>query len=60
MKKRIVYRDRVFLDPWRCIDTERTVILSRTFTNGGVLYGYVDSFNVRCISLEDIISIDDC
>ena len=39
------------------IDRVKTIYLSRTFESGGLLYGYVDRYNVKAIAKEDIISI---
>ena len=36
-------------------DTEKTVTLLKAWRSGGLLYGYVDRFNVVSITLEDII-----
>lgn len=41
------------------VDRVCTVVLSRTWRSGGLLYGYVDRYNVRAISVEDIISIEE-
>ena len=42
---------------YRRVDRERTVTIYRTWKTGGLLYGYVDRFNVVCIALEDIVEI---
>ena len=41
------------------VDRVCSVVLSRTWRYGGLLYGYVDRYNVRAISVEDIISIEE-
>ena len=41
------------------VDRVCSVVLSRTWRSGGLLYGYVDRYNVRAISVEDIISIEE-
>ena len=56
MEERITYRIRTYLDKYRCIDTQAKIVLSRPWIVGGLLYGYIDRFNVKCISLDDIIS----
>lgn len=40
------------------IDRVRTVNISRTFESGGLLYGYLDRYNVVSIAKEDIIKIE--
>lgn len=57
--KKILYRERRFIDRFSCVDTARLITLYRTFTKGGLLYGYCDRFNIVAIALEDIISITD-
>ena len=41
------------------VDRERSVFLHRSWRSGGLLYGYVDRFNVVAIAVEDIISIEE-
>lgn len=54
----VVYIQRQQLDSYRCIDRVKTVNLERTFESGGLLYGYIDSFNIVSIDKDMIISID--
>ena len=54
---KIVYRDRNFVDTYKCIDTERTIYAYRHFWNGNILYAYTDRYNVKAIAKEDIISM---
>lgn len=54
----IVYIQRQELDHYGCIDRVKTVNLERTFERGGLLYGYIDRFNVVAIDKDMIISID--
>ena len=39
-------------------DHEVTVYLYKSWKSGGLLYGYVDRFNVVSIAIEDIVSIE--
>ena len=55
----ITYLEKGTEHDFKRIDTERKVKLYRTWKNGGLLYGYKDRFNVACIPLEDIISIEE-
>lgn len=53
----IFVRDRVFLDRFRCIDTEREIKIfpdTRICRSGGLVY-IVNGFNTSCISVEDIL-----
>lgn len=54
----VVYVERQPLDRYRCIDRVKTVNIERTFRSGGLLYGYIDRFNVVSIDIDMIISID--
>ena len=58
MTVKIKYRERNMIDCFRCIDTEKTITLSRCFWSGNLLYGYVDRYNTRCISKDDIIAME--
>lgn len=51
-----------FIEKWnacdfRRVDHVRTVTVYKTWKNGGLLYGYLDRFNVISISIEDILEI---
>ena len=53
--KKITFLERGFVSDFKRIgDYTRTVILDRCFISGGLLYGYLDRFNVVSIPLEDI------
>lgn len=54
----VVYIERQPRDKFSCIDHVKTVNLERTFENGGLLYGYIDRFNIISIDKDMIISID--
>ena len=56
---KVTYTEKGIPFDHKRIDHVRTVNISRTFESGGLLYGYVDRFNVVCIAKEDIISIED-
>lgn len=56
---KVTYRDRVFIDQYRCIDYERTINPIKSFRNGNILYCYIDRYNIKSISIEDIISIEE-
>lgn len=58
MKITYLERGRV-VDYKRIGDHAKTVYLYRTFKSGGLLYGYVDRFNVVAIAMEDIISVEE-
>lgn len=43
---------------FRRVDRVRVVRLLRWWRSGGLLYGYIDRFNVVSIAVEDIIKCD--
>ena len=53
--KKITFLERGFVSDFKRIgDHARTVIIDRCFISGGLLYGYIDRFNIISIPLEDI------
>lgn len=54
----VKYIERRMIDRFKCIDTEKEIRLNRPFRSGGLLYGYIDRFNVVSIESDMIISID--
>lgn len=56
---KVTYRNRVFIDRYRCIDHEEALIATKTFRQGNILYCYIDRYNMKAISIEDIISIEE-
>lgn len=56
---KVTIRERVFIDAYRCIDHTRQIVLSRCWWSGNILYGYVDRYNVKAISKDDIINIEE-
>ena len=57
--KKIKYRDRCYIDHFRCIDKIKTIILFECWYHGNLLYGYRDRYNTITISKSDIISIQE-
>ena len=55
---KVTYRERNFIDRYKCIDHERTIYVCRHFWNGNLLYAYTDRYNVKAIAKEDIISME--
>ena len=51
----VKYRIRHFIDAFKCIETIKTCYLYKSWTNGGLLYGYVDRFQIKTFAIEDII-----
>ena len=59
---KIIYRERIFIDTYKCIDNLKELYARSYFTGGisGDLYYFkVDRFNYKSLSAEDIISIEE-
>ena len=59
---KVIYRDRIFLDKYRCIDNLQELHAHSYFTGGisGELYYFrLNEFNYKTLSKEDIISIEE-
>lgn len=56
---KVTYLEKGVPLDYKRIDHERTVYLYRSWRSGGLLYGYVNQFNVVVIAIEDIISIEE-
>ena len=59
---KVIYRDRIFLDRFRCIDNLKELYAHSYFTGGisGDLYYFrLSEFNYKTLSKEDIISIEE-
>ena len=54
----IKYRERIYLDRYRCIDIVREVNATKMFQSGGLLYIYKDRFNIMTIEKENVIEIE--
>ena len=59
---KVIYRDRVFIDTYKCIDNLKEFRAWSYFTSGisGNLYYFkVDRFNYKTLGIEEIISIEE-
>ena len=57
--KKITYRERWFIDAFRCIDYEKTICAYKTENYMNCLYCYIDRYNTKVISNENIIKIEE-
>jgi hypothetical protein len=55
---KVTYLEKGVPFDYKRIDHERTVYLYRSWRSGGLLYGYVDRFNIVTIELDSIINIE--
>ena len=59
---KVIYRERVFIDNYKCIDNLKELHAWSYFTGGisGNLYYFkLDRFNYKTLSGEDVISIEE-
>lgn len=59
---KVIYRERVFIDKYKCIDYPKEFRAWSYFTSGisGDLYYFkLDRFNYKTLAKEDIISIEE-
>lgn len=54
----VTYKDRIYLDKYRCIDRVKTQrVYSKAFTQGGLTYFKRDQFNYFVIETDNIINV---
>lgn len=56
---KVTYLEKGIPFNFKRIDREKTVFLRRSWRSGGLLYGYIDQFNIVSICIEDIIRIEE-
>ena len=59
---KVIYRDRIFIDTYKCIDNLKEFRAWSYFTSGisGNLYYFkLDRFNYKTLAKEEIISIEE-
>ena len=59
---KVIYRDRVFIDRFKCIDNLKELYACSYFTSGisGDLYYFkLNKYSYKTLSADDIISIEE-
>ena len=56
---KIIYRDRIFLDKYKCIDYKKELKALSYWQSGSLYYFKVDRFNHKVLAIEDTISIEE-
>lgn len=54
---KITYRERVFIDKYKCIDYKKEFKAWSYFQSGNLYYFKVDRFNHKVLAIEDTINI---
>ena len=57
MKELIIYKERQFIDKYRCIDRIKKLVSVRSFQPAGVglLYCYIDRYNLKTLDIDFIV-----
>lgn len=56
---KVTYRERIFIDRFKCIDYKKELKAWSYFQSGGLYYFKVDKFNYKVLAIEDTISIEE-
>ena len=56
---KVTYRERIFIDRFRCIDYKKELKALSYFKSGDLYYFKVDRFNHKVLAVEDTISIEE-
>ena len=51
----VKYRDRNYIDKYKCIDSVKTFRALSSFDSGGLRYYKVDAFNYKVVEINMII-----
>ena len=54
---KVIYRDRVFIDAYKCIEFKKEFKAWDYWQDGGLYYFKVDRFNYKVLAIEDTINI---
>ena len=54
---KILYYERTFIGDYRCVDVVKQINAIKVFRHEGLLYAYIDNFNVKVIELDRIVQI---
>ena len=56
---KVTYRERVFIDKYKCFEFKKELKAWSYWRSGGLYYFKVDRFNHKVLSVEDTISIEE-
>ena len=56
---KVTYRERIFIDRFRCIDYRKEFKALSYWQTDGLYYFKVDRFNHKVLAIEDTISIEE-
>ena len=56
---KVIYRDRVFIDRFRCIDYKKELKALSYLKSGDLYYFRLNEFNYKTLGIEEIINIEE-
>ena len=56
---KVIYRDRVFIDTYKCIEFKKELKAWSYWQSGDLYYFKIDRFNYKVLGVEDTISIEE-
>ena len=56
---KVIYRERVFIDAYKCIECKRELKAWSYWKSGDLYYFKVDRFNYKVLAVEDTINIEE-
>ena len=56
---KITYRERIFIDKYKCLEFKKELKVWSYWQSGGLYYFKVDRFNYKVLGVEDTISIEE-
>ena len=56
---KITYRERIFIDRFKCIDYKKELKAWSYWQSGDLYYFKIDRFNYKVLGVEDTISIEE-
>ena len=56
---KVTYRERIFIDKYKCIDYKKELKALSYWQYGNLYYFKVDRFNHKVLAIEDTINIEE-
>ena len=56
---KVTYRERDFIDAYKCIEIKRELKAWSYWRSGGLYYFKIDRFNHKVLGVEDTINIEE-
>ena len=56
---KVTYRERIFIDRFKCIDYKKELKAWSYWQTGGLYYFKVNRFNHKVLAIKDTISIEE-